>query len=95
MSVTKQKYTGKAVKPKPTSVKLGGCTLTAGKDYKIVRYANNVKAGTKTASMVIRGLGNYRGEKTVRFTIEAVNAKTEQNKGAALAAAGMSRLTQL
>jgi len=86
--VAKQKYTGKVVKPNPTSILYKGRTLKAGKDYKIVRYANNVKAGSKTASMVVRGLGNFKGKKTVRFTIEAVSKKAGKREGGSLAAAG-------
>jgi len=38
--------------------------------------------------MVVRGLGNFKGKKTVRFTIEAVSKKAGKREGGSLAAAG-------
>ena len=66
-------YTGKRIKIKPSDLKvtLNGKLLSYGTDYEIVEgtYRNNIKKGT--ASVVIRGLGDYAGEKTVKFKITA------------------------
>ncbi|MBO7674925.1 MAG: hypothetical protein J6S63_07935, partial [Atopobiaceae bacterium] len=76
-------YTGKALTPEPT-VKLGGRTLVKGTDY-TVSYANNVKAGTNTASLTITGVagGGYKGTKKVSFSI----AKAALSKATAAAIA--------
>ncbi|MBR5769661.1 MAG: leucine-rich repeat protein [Clostridia bacterium] len=41
--------------------------LTEGKDYEILGYANNVEAGT--ATVTVRGMGNFTGERAIEFTI--------------------------
>ena len=73
ISISPQTYTGKAVTLDKDSVtvKIGKETLTFGTDYEIVEnsYANNVKKGT--ASVTIVGKGNYGGTKAVRFKITA------------------------
>lgn len=73
ISISPQTYTGKAVTLNKDSVtvKIGKDTLTFGTDYEIVEnsYANNVKKGT--ASVTIVGKGNYGGTKTVKFKIKA------------------------
>lgn len=48
---------------------MGGKPLTYGTDYTIVEgsYRNNIKKGT--ASVVVKGLGDYGGEKTLKFKI--------------------------
>lgn len=50
-------------------VKLSGNPLTEGVDYEIIpdSYRNNINKGK--ASVVIRGIGNYGGTKTVKYTI--------------------------
>lgn len=63
--------TGKAIKPAVTAVKLGNVTLKKGRDY-TVSYKNNVKAGT--ASVIIKGKGNYKGKVTKKFTILSNNS---------------------
>ena len=60
-------YTGAAAKP---GVKWDGITLTPD-DY-TVTYSNNVKAGTATARIVMKG--NYSGTFTKTFTINPANA---------------------
>lgn len=65
-------YTGKALQPVPT-VKIGGTTLTAKKDYQ-VRYQNNVNTGT--AYVIVTGKGAYRGEAIKTFEIAALKAST-------------------
>lgn len=72
VSVTAPKaYTGKAVTLNKDDlvVTMNGTTLTYGVDYEIVEgtYTNNVKKGT--ASVTIKGLGNYGGTKTVKYKI--------------------------
>ena len=64
-SIPAQTYTGRAITPKP-AVTLGTKKLVAGTDYTII-YANNVNVGT--ATITIKGMGNYTGTKTARFTI--------------------------
>ena len=68
ISVANKKYTGKAIKPKPT-VSLGSVTLVRGTDY-TVSYKNNVKPGK--ATLTVKGKGNFAGSKSVRFTIKKV-----------------------
>ena len=58
-------YDGKAKTPGVT-VTLGGRTLVKGKDYKL-SYSSNVKVGT--AYVKITGIGNYKGQKSLSFTI--------------------------
>lgn len=65
-SIGTQKWTGKAIKPKPV-VEYKGITLIAGKDYTL-SYKNNVKAGS-TATITLTGKGNFEGTKTVTFKI--------------------------
>lgn len=47
--------------------------LVLGKDFEIVAYKNNVKKGT--ASVTFRGIGDYAGEKTVKFKINSASIK--------------------
>lgn len=51
------------------TVNLNGTELKYGEDFEIVEdsYQNNVKRGT--ATVTIKGKGNYGGEKTVKFKI--------------------------
>ncbi len=68
-----QKWTGKAVTPKPT-ITYGYHTLREGTDYTL-SYKNNVNSGT--ARVVITGKGAYYGTKTLSFTIlESQTTKT-------------------
>ena len=59
------RYTGKAVKPN-IIVKLGSKTLVKGTHYK-VSYADNKRIGT--ASVTVKGKGNYKGKVTKTFKI--------------------------
>lgn len=59
-------YTGYRIKPDPT-VTLGGKRLIAGTDYTL-SYANNINAGSD-ARIILTGIGDYAGSKTVRFEI--------------------------
>lgn len=69
-----QTYSGREIilDKSQLTVKVGRNTLSPG-DYEIVEdsYRNNVKKGT--ASVIIRGTGNYGGTKTVKFKIRAKN----------------------
>lgn len=60
-------YTGSAIKPSVT-VTLDNKTLKLNEDY-TVTYSNNISVGT--AKILIKGIGNYTGEKTVTFKIVA------------------------
>ena len=60
-------YTGKGLTQAPT-VTLGGAKLAKGVDY-TMSYAENANAGTKTASVIISGTGNYTGSLTKKFAI--------------------------
>ena len=71
LSATSYTYDGKAKEPTVT-VKNGSTALISGTDY-TVSYADNTNAGTATAK--VTGAGNYKGEKTVTFTISKANAK--------------------
>ncbi len=61
-----QAYTGKEIKPDITVSINGRQVLKQGEDYK-VSYQNNVDNGT--ATVVIEGMGRYRGKKEISFTI--------------------------
>lgn len=69
--IENQEYTGSAVtlSGDDFSLKNGKADLIYGKDFEIVEgsYKSNIKKGT--ASVTIRGLGNYGGEKTLKFKI--------------------------
>lgn len=75
-----KKYTGKKVEltandflneDGTSKVTVGGESLAYGKDFEVVpgSYKNNLKKGT--ATVTIRGLGEYGGTKTVKFKIGA------------------------
>ena len=53
-------------KPIPV-IKYNGEQLELGKDFTIVKHTNNKKIGT--GKVVIRGIGNYTGKRTVKFQI--------------------------
>jgi len=76
--IANQNYTGKAIKPNPT-IKNGKVVLKNGTDY-TVGYKNNTKLGT--ATVTIKGKGNYTGTITKTFKIvigkvAGVAAKTQ------------------
>ena len=69
LEYTKAAWTGKALKPAVTvKAKVNGKTVTlkAGTDY-TVTYKNNVKKGT--ATVTVKGKGNFTGTLTKTFTI--------------------------
>ena len=67
-------YTGKAITPDNISgrdditVKLGDEVLEKGVDYEL-EYENNISVGYRTASVKVKGIGEFTGEKEVFFTI--------------------------
>ena len=63
--IKNQTYTGKAITQNPV-VKMGNKVLVKGRDYKVA-YKNNKNAGT--ATIIITGIGNYRGSITKTFQI--------------------------
>lgn len=67
LSTTSYNYNGKKKTPKVT-VKFGNKTLKSGTDY-TVTYQNNKNIGT--ATVTIKGKGNYTGTITEKFTIKA------------------------
>ena len=64
-------YDGKVKEPAIT-VKEGNSILIYGTDY-LVSYADNTNAGT--ASVKVEGIGNYKGEQSIAFTIEKAAPK--------------------
>ena len=68
--VTDQTYTGSAITPGKEEITLTmkKVPLTAD-DYEIVSYNNNVKKGT--ATVIIKGIGNYGGTKKITFKIKS------------------------
>lgn len=71
-------YTGKALTPKVT-VKYGETELVKDQDY-TVAYKNNKNAGKATVTLT--GKGNYKGAKTVSFTIKPAAQKLTVSKAA-------------
>ncbi len=63
-------YTGKLMQPKLDV--WGDDDLVEGKDYTL-SYKNNLNVGT--ASVVVKGIGNYTGERIKKFKIKAVSLK--------------------
>lgn len=70
VKVTAQTYVGMPVTldADDITVKVGKETLVLGQDYEIVGYENNNAKGK--ASVTIKGIGEYGGTKTVKFTIK-------------------------
>lgn len=77
-SIKTQIYQGEAVTPS-VKVTYKGTVLKKDTDY-TVTYKNNTKAG-KTATVIIKGKGNYTGTISKNFKISAIPAK---NKRAAI-----------
>ena len=70
-------YTGRAITQK-IRVKNGKTLLKAGRDY-AVSYKDNVDKGT--ASVIIKGKGNFKGKVTETFEISAASIKNAKLKG--------------
>ena len=67
LSGTSYTYSGKTITPTVTVKNANGTKLTKGTDY-TVAYKNNVNAGT--ATVTVKGIGNYSGTITKNFTIK-------------------------
>ncbi len=70
-------YTGFEIKPSITAT-YGGKTLVEGVDY-TVSYENNIKVGT--GKIIITGIGDYSGTKTIKFNIVARSIKSTEITG--------------
>ncbi|MCR5430281.1 MAG: sialidase [Eubacterium sp.] len=70
-------YTGKAIEPIKSMV-YQGITLRKGVDYTLT-YKNNVKIGK--ATIVIKGIGNFRETDTLKFKIVPGKVKITKAKG--------------
>lgn len=68
--ISSKTYTGSAIEPSVT-VTLNNKILKENEDY-TVTYSNNISIGT--AKILIKGIGNYVGEKTITFEIVAPTA---------------------
>lgn len=69
--IENQAYKGSAIRPAGDAVKVYAdkkktVKLTEGTDY-VLEYGENIKAGS--GSVIVKGIGNYGGSKTVKFTI--------------------------
>jgi len=73
IKIKTKEYTGDYVylSKRDITVKAGSKELVYGVDYEIdtLSYENNLQKGT--AKVIIKGLGNYGGQKTVKFKIAA------------------------
>ncbi|MCR4739732.1 MAG: InlB B-repeat-containing protein [Lachnospiraceae bacterium] len=71
ITIKPKAYTGKKVSLSTGDFVWKREVLTMGEDFEIVEesYANNVKKGS--ASVTIKGIGNYGGTKTIKYTIGA------------------------
>ena len=77
IAVSDQTYTGNAIEPIPSSVKVGSTSLKRNTDYRVIGYKNNIAAGT--ATIQIEGIGKYSGTKTGTFTIKPKAMGTAAN----------------
>lgn len=72
VTVTPQEYTGKEVQPGKSQITVVvGDTTLAPTDYEIVGYSKNVSTGT--ATITLRGAGDYGGTITAKFKIYQQN----------------------
>ena len=69
LSPAEMPYTGTACEP-AVSLKYGSLSLTAGKDFAVVGYADNTAIGI--ASVTVEGKGNYTGTASGSFAITAI-----------------------
>ena len=78
-AIPDQIYTGKAIRPVP-KVTYQGKTLKRGTDYTLT-YSDNTKIGT--GKCVLKGKGNFTGQKTVSFQIVSKSGrkKTDSSSG--------------
>ena len=85
-NITNKIYTGKEQKPSFV-LKDGSTVLKSNIEYQILEYINNINVGT--ATIKIKGIGNYTGEKNITFkinkaknpmTVKAFNKKVKAKK---------------
>ena len=69
VTIPAQTFTGFAITPELT-VMDGTRNLVKDADYEIGTWADNINAGTNTASVTIRGIGNYTSDAVQTFTID-------------------------
>lgn len=69
--ISAKTYSGKAFTPKP-KVTYNGAKLKLNRDYTL-SYKANKKAGT--AKVIVKGIGNYKGKTTAKFTIKRASLK--------------------
>lgn len=75
--ISNKVYTGKAIEPIKSMV-YKGITLRKGIDYTLT-YKNNVKIGK--ATLVIKGIGNFKDSDTIKFKIVPGKVKITKAKG--------------
>lgn len=74
VKISKQTYTGSEICPGKEQIEIKiGQTVLADTDYEIVSYKNNVRKGT--ATMILRGTGDYGGTKKATFKIASKGVK--------------------
>ena len=72
VTVTPQEYTGKEIQPGKSQITVVvGNTTLAPTDYEIVGYSKNISTGT--ATITLRGAGDYGGTVTAKFKIYQQN----------------------
>ena len=62
-----QTFRGKALKPKVT-IKVNGRKLKEGKDYELTYDKNIKRSGSNTATVTIKGKGNYFTRRPIEKT---------------------------
>lgn len=77
-SIADQPYDGTALCP-PMVLTRDGASLIQGTDYE-VEYSGNVKVGTNSAVVIVRGMGNYKGTHQERFTITPASINADNIK---------------
>ena len=77
MSIGNQRYTGGQVMPE-VSLSYGNSSLVEGIDY-TVSYSGNVSPGTATVR--VRGIGNFGGERSTTFRILNVSSGVDYTGG--------------
>lgn len=74
VKISKQTYTGSEICPGKEQMEIKiGQTVLADTDYEIVSYKNNIKKGT--ATVILRGTGDYGGTKKATFKIASKGVK--------------------
>lgn len=80
--IKSRRYNGKPYEPSITVSILKGnkrVTLKKDRDYELT-YKNNVNP-SKNAAAIFKGIGNYKGQKTIHFTIEPpINLKDAETR---------------